>query len=54
MAYHAKKQEVLEDESYPPGTRIMLMTSNQEGYESAILEIIDEKRTLTIIHYEDM
>ena len=54
MAYEAKKQEVLEDESYPPGTRIVLMTSNQEGCETAILEIIDEERTLTIIRYEDL
>jgi hypothetical protein len=54
MAYQAKKQEVLDDESYPPGTRIVLMTSNQEGCESAILEIIDEKRTLTIIRYDDL
>jgi len=54
MVYEAKKQEVLEDESYPPGTRIVLITSNQEGCEAAILEIIDGKRTFTIIRYEDL
>ena len=54
MAYEAKKQEVLEDETYPPGTRLILMTSNQEGYESAMLEMIDGERTLTIIRYEDV
>ena len=54
IAYNAKKQEVLDDESYPSGTRIILMTSNQEGCESAILEIIGGERTLTIIRYEDL
>ena len=54
MSYAAKKQEVLDDESYPSGTRIILMTSNQEGCESAILEMINGERTLTIIRYEDL
>jgi len=50
--YESKKKEVLYG-SYVAGARIIHTTPNQEGCESAILEIIDGERTLTIIGYYD-
>ena len=52
-SYEAKKKEVLNDASYPLGTLIIHTTPNQEGCETAILKIMDNNRTLTIIRHED-
>ena len=52
-AYEAKKKEVLDDASYQPGTLIIHTTPNQEGCETAVLKIVDDNRTLTIIRYVD-
>ena len=52
-AYEAKKQEVIHGTD-SAGTRIMHHTANQEGCESATLNIIDGVRTLTIRGYYQM
>lgn len=52
-AYEVKKQEVLRGTDRA-GTQIMHHTANQEGCESATLEIINGVRTLIIRGYYQM
>ena len=51
-SYEAKKQEV-RNGSHLPGTRIVHMTPNQEGCESAVLDIVNGERILIITGYYD-